>query len=161
MELGRSYFLQHGFHTAFPVLANLYGPGDHLQPARAHVVADLMIRCAKRPAELSLWGSGKPSREFLYIDDAVAGVLACLQAKPASIVNIGTGIETPIIELAEQVLAAHKLTIPIRLEPERPDGQPRKVLCIQRAKQQLGWMARVSLTEGLQRTASWYVEHIG
>jgi len=161
MELGRGYNQQHGFHTVFPVLANLYGPGDHLDTERAHVVADLMIRCAQQPEELILWGSGKPTREFLYIDDAVTGVLACQQAKPASVINIGTGIETSIVELAKAVLAVHKLDIPIRLDSQRPDGQPRKVLCVQRAQQELGWRARVSLKDGLQRTASWYLEHFG
>lgn len=156
MELGRAYAQQYGMHCSFPILANLYGPGDHLEPERAHVVADLMIRSSQKPKALVVWGSGTPTREFLYIDDAAAGVLACLDAPSGQFINIGTGIETPIKELAQKVIAAQGLSIPIELDPTKPDGQPRKVLDVQQAKTLLHWSARVSLDEGLRRTAEWY-----
>ena len=156
MDLGRAYRDQYGMHTAFPVLANLYGPGDHTDPARAHVVADLMIRCSAEPSELVVWGTGIARREFLFIDDAAEGVLACVHAPKASIINIGTGIETPILELAQQVIAAHKLDIPIVLDKTKPDGQIRKVLDVRKAKEVLSWAAQTSLEDGLLKTAEWY-----
>ena len=160
MDLGRAYAEQHGFHSVFPVLANLYGPGDHLDPERAHVVADLMIRCTSRPSELSVWGTGAASREFLYVDDAASGVLACLDAPAAAVVNIGTGQETPIATLARMVADAHGLDIPVRFDTSKPDGQLRKVLCTRRAGSLLGWSAPTSLDDGLARTADWYRESL-
>lgn len=156
MDLGRAYRDQYGMHTAFPVLANLYGPGDHIDPARAHVVADLMIRCSADPSELIVWGTGIARREFLFIDDAAEGVLACVHAPKASIINIGTGIETPILELAQKVIAAHKLNISIVLDKTKPDGQIRKVLDVSKAKELLGWEAQTSLKDGLEQTAACY-----
>ena len=160
MDLGRAYREQYGMHTAFPVLANLYGPGDHIDPTRAHVVADLMIRCSADPSELIVWGTGIARREFLFIDDAAEGVLACVHAPKAAIINIGTGIETPILELAQQVIAAHKLDISIVLDKTKPDGQIRKVLDVGKAKELLGWEAQTSLEEGLAETAKWYRGYI-
>ena len=156
MDLGRAYRDQYGMHTAFPVLANLYGPGDHTDPTRAHVVADLMIRCSADPSKLIVWGTGIARREFLFVDDAAEGVLACVHAPKASIINIGTGIETPILELAQKVIAAHKLDIPIVLDKTKPDGQIRKVLDVHKAKALLGWEAQTSLEDGLAQTAEWY-----
>lgn len=156
MELGRAYFDQFQMHSCFPILANLYGPGDHLDPTRAHVVADLMIRCTQRPSELLVWGTGKVTREFLHVDDAAQAILACLDAPSASVINIGTGIETSIYELAQLVLDAHELDIPIRLDSDKPDGQPRKVLDVQKAQQLISWSSQVSLQAGLRQTALWY-----
>ena len=156
MELGRAYAQQYGMHSSFPILANLYGPGDHLDSERAHVVADLMIRCSQAPDELVVWGTGTPTREFLYIDDAAQGVLACLDAPSGHFVNIGTGVETPIKELAQKVIAAHGLDIPLRLDSSKPDGQPRKVLDVQRANTLLNWSAQTPLEKGLHETARWY-----
>jgi GDP-L-fucose synthase len=160
MDLGRAYAEQHGFHSVFPVLANLYGPGDHLDSERAHVVADLMIRCASSPSELVVWGTGAASREFLYVDDAAKGVLASLSAPAATVVNIGTGIETPIASLAKMVAEAHGLSIPLRFDPSKPDGQLRKVLATGRASGLFGWRASTSLESGLASTARWYRERL-
>jgi GDP-L-fucose synthase len=156
MDMGRAYAKQHGMHSAFPVLANLYGIGDHTDSARAHVVADLMIRCTQKPKELIVWGTGIALREFLFVEDAAEGVLACVHAPSASIINIGTGIETPILRLAEQTIAAHGLDIPIVLDERKPNGQLRKVLDVQKAQKILDWKARYSLEEGLSITARWY-----
>jgi len=156
MDMGRAYAQQHGLHSAFPVLANLYGVGDHIDPTRAHVVADLMIRCAKKPDSLTVWGTGIAKREFLFVEDAAEGVLACVQAPKSSVINIGTGIETPIVALAEKTIAAHGLDIPIVLDTTKPDGQLRKVLDVHKAQQLLGWSAQTSLEEGLSITAKWY-----
>ena len=89
------------FHTSFPILANLYGIGDHINEERAHVIVDLMIRCAKNPKSLEVWGTGTCTREFLYIEDAVEGVLAMVDASPGSSINIGSGQEVSILDLAK------------------------------------------------------------
>ena len=156
MELGRSYHLQYGMHTSFPILANLYGPGDHLDSTRAHVVADLMIRCSGSPEALVVWGTGTPTREFIYIDDAAQGVLACLDAPPSEFINIGTGVETRILDLAKQVIVSHGIDIPLVLDKSKPDGQPRKVLDVRKAQKLLNWSAQTSLEQGLLQTAQWY-----
>lgn len=159
MDMGRAYAEQHGLHCVFPILANLYGPGDHTSPERAHVVADLMIRCAQGPSELVVWGTGTPTREFLYVTDAAAGVLACAEGPPGPI-NIGSGQEVAIRDLAAAVLAAWDLNAPVRLDRDRPDGQPRKCLSVSRAAELLGWRAPTELATGLRLTAAWYREQL-
>jgi len=156
MDLGRAYAKQYNFHTVFPVLANLYGPGDHTEPSRAHVVADLMIRCSKKPQKLIVWGTGKAKREFVYIKDAAQGVLASLRAPKGSIVNIGSGLEISIVELAHMIVCSHGLKIEIELDKSKPDGQLQKVLNVERAKALLSWSAQTPLQEGLKKTALWY-----
>lgn len=154
MDLGAAYTRQHGMATAFPILANLYGPHDHTDSRRAHVVADLMIRCAAQPEELVVWGTGSASREFLFVEDAAAGVLACADGQGA--INIGSGEEVTILSLAQAVLRAWELDIPIRLDRDKPDGQPRKCLSVRRAAEVLGWRAPTPLDVGLRKTARWY-----
>lgn len=158
MDLGRSYAKQYGFHCAFPILANLYGEGDHLSSERAHVVADLMIRAAKNPSFLTVWGTGIAEREFLHVEDAVEGILACLQAPAGEFINIGSGQSTSILQLAQMILSAHNLNIPVQLDSTKPDGQLKKVLSVQKAKQLLSWEAKISLQSGLKGTAKWYRE---
>ncbi|MBQ73177.1 MAG: GDP-fucose synthetase [Planctomycetaceae bacterium] len=157
MDLGAACTRQYGLKTVFPILANLYGPHDHTDSRRAHVVADLMIRCAGRPEELVVWGTGSASREFLFIEDAAAGVLAAA-AGPAGAINIGSGQEVSILSLAKAVLSAWSLDIPIRLDRDKPDGQPRKCLSVERAASVLGWRAPTALDAGLRQTARWYAQ---
>lgn len=161
MDLGRSYAKQYGFHSAFPILANLYGEGDHLSPERAHVIADLMIRCAGNPEHLDVWGTGIAEREFLHVDDAVEGILACLKAPAGEFINIGSGLSTSILELAKMITSAHGLDCPIQLDSTKPDGQLKKVLNVEKAKELLGWQAKISLNNGLKGTAKWYREQLG
>jgi GDP-L-fucose synthase len=156
MSLGKAYHQQHGFSASFAVLANLYGPGDHLTPARAHVVAALLQRVVADPEELVVWGSGTPTREFLFIEDAADGMLAMLDWGRPEPLNIGTGVEVSIAELAHAVAVAADYTGPIRLDPTKPDGQPRKCLDVSRAREGLGWTAKTDLATGLARTVAWY-----
>jgi len=157
MDIGAAYTRQYGIHCTFPILANLYGPGDHTSSERAHVVADLMIRCAAGPSELVVWGTGTPTREFLYVEDAAEGVIESASGPPGPI-NIGSGEEIAIRDLAAAVLAAWALPVPVRLDRDKPDGQPRKCLSVARAADVLGWRAPTPLAEGLRRTAAWYRE---
>ena len=156
MSLCRAYHEQHGFHAMSAVLANLYGPGDHLTPSRSHVVAALIQRVVTEPTELSVWGSGTPTREFIYAEDAAEGMLALLKWKRPEPVNIGTGIEVSIHDLARAVTRAAGFTGPIVLDTDKPDGQPRKCLDVTRAHKQLNWRAKTPLDVGLKRTIDWY-----
>lgn len=160
MSLGDAYAQQYGLRSAFPMLANLYGPGDHLEPERAHVVAALIQRVLAQPDELVVWGTGRATREHLYVEDAAAGVLACAAAAAAGVdvgpINVGTGIEVSVALLAHEVARACGYTGPIRFDDTRPDGQPRKCLDVARMTRELGWTAPTSLAEGLRRTVAWY-----
>ncbi len=156
MDLGKAYANEKQFHCVFPILANLYGPNDHLTSERAHVVTDLMIRCASEPDELIVWGTGEAEREFLYVEDAVDGILACLKAPRGEFINIGTGLSTSILELAKAVLNAFDLDIPIRFDHTKPNGQLRKVLSVEKAKNIIDWESKISLETGLARTSLWY-----
>jgi GDP-L-fucose synthase len=161
MELGRSYQAERGMRCAFPVLANLYGPGDPGDPARAHVLAALLQRCLAEPPELRVWGSGRPTREHLYVDDAAEGVLATADLAEGGPINIGSGEERSVAELARLAADATGYRGPLRFDPSRPDGQPRKVLDVRRARAELGFHARTPLEEGLRRTVSWMRSHAG
>lgn len=159
MDLGRAYATQHQFHCSFPILANLYGEGDHISPDKAHVIADLMIRCSQDPEQLIVWGTGVAQREFIHVDDAIQGILACLNGDPGSFFNIGSGEATSILDLAHLILDAHGLHCPIVLDRSKPDGQLQKRMSVEKAKKELGWSSQISLKEGLFRTAKWYREN--
>ncbi len=158
MDLGRAYHRQYGFRAVFPILANLYGPGDHLDPERSHVVAALLQRCLRLGPddELVVWGTGRATREFLYVEDAADGVLAMADCDSPEPVNIGSGVEVPIADLAAAVARACGFTGAVRCDPTRPDGQPRKCLDVRRAQERLGWSAKTPLDVGLVKTATWY-----
>ncbi len=156
MDLGRAYADQHGFATAFAVLGNLYGPGDDLDPERAHVVAALIMRCLANPDELVVWGTGNATREHLYVEDAADGMLALGRWAQPEPLNIGTGQEVSVADLATEIARATGYTGPIRFDESKPDGQPRKVMDCSKATEVLGWRAGTPLRDGLRRTAEWY-----
>lgn len=156
MDLGRAYYQQHGFPSVFGVLGNLYGPGDELDLARSHVVAALILRCLAKPEELVVWGTGRATREHLYVHDAADGLLALAKWNKPDPVNIGTGIEVSISQLAAEVARATNFTGRIVFDETKPDGQPRKVMDCSKAKDELGWQATTNLEQGLKETVSWY-----
>ncbi len=161
MELGGAMHETGRLAVAFPVLANLYGPGDATELERAHVVAALVIRALTAPPEareLRVWGSGRPTRELLHVADAADGVLAAAEHPSPEPVNIGTGVETSIAELARAVVRATGRSLAVRFDPSQPDGQPRKCLAVDRARERLGWVARIDLDAGLADTVAWYRE---
>lgn len=158
MDMGRAYFQQHGFRTSFGLLGNLYGPGDDLDIERAHVVAALILRCLGKPDELIVWGTGRATREHLFVEDAADGLLALAKRGDPDPINIGTGQEVTVADLATAVAEATGYSGPIRFDESKPDGQPRKVMDCSRAKDLLGWEARTSLRDGLKKTVQWYRE---
>ena len=161
MDLGRAYFQQYGFRSAFAVLGNLYGPGDDLDMDRAHVVAALIMRTLREPEELVVWGTGNATREHLYVEDAADGILALASWGKPDPVNIGTGDEVSVRDLAHAIAHATNFEGSIRFDTEKPDGQPRKVMDCTLATQEVGWTASTTLEEGLSRTVAWYREKLG
>ena len=147
--------------SAFAVLANLYGPGDDTDPQRAHVVAALIMRTLGAPEELLVWGTGRATREHLYVADAAQGLLALADLEAGGPLNIGTGQEVSVADLTQSIVEACGYDGAVRFDTTKPDGQPRKVLDVSRATQELGWQAPTSLSIGLAKTVAWYREVLG
>jgi GDP-L-fucose synthase len=157
LELSDAYRRQYGFDSCVPVLANLYGPGDNFDLEDSHVVAAMVRKFVEAgdrgEASVELWGTGEPTREFLYVDDAARALLLAAERLDSSIpVNIGTGAETRIRDLAELVRDLAGAECEIVWDRDRPDGQPARYLDVLRARELLGFEAEVELADGLRRT---------
>lgn len=161
MDMGKAYAKQYGFHCVFPILANLYGPGDHLSSERAHVIADLMLRAKKSQTELSVWGTGIAEREFLFIDDAVEGIVATLRGQAGEFFNVGTGVSTPIRSLADLMIKIINPRLELVFDRSKPDGQLLKVMNVSKVMSECGWSAQTSLHDGLEKTWMWYSAQVG
>jgi GDP-L-fucose synthase len=157
----QSYRQQYGFNTIFLLPANLYGPGDNFDPEVSHVIPALIrkfveARQAGAPF-VDAWGTGNASREFLYVSDcAEAIVRAAAVYDESDPINIGTGNEIKISELAQMIAHLTGFEGQIRWQTDKPDGQPRRRLDVSRAAAKLGFHAQVPLEEGLRRTIEWY-----
>jgi GDP-L-fucose synthase len=154
---GQAYRDQYGLDTVYLLPANLYGPRDNFHPTNAHVIPDLIRKMVGSTSEVVLWGDGSPTREFLYVDDCVAGLaLAAERYDGAEPVNLGTGVETSIRELAETVADVTGFEGEIVWDTSMPNGQPRRSLDSTRAAERFGFRAQVGLRDGLERTVAWY-----
>jgi GDP-L-fucose synthase len=155
--LSDAYRRQYGLESCVPVIANLYGPGDNFDLEDSHVVAAMVhkyvVATENDDPEVVLWGTGEPSREFLYVDDAArAMVLAAEHADFSEPFNVGTGVETKIRDLAELVVEATGFKGTTAWDSSRPDGQPARFLDVSRAAKSIGFRARVPLAKGLRLT---------
>jgi GDP-L-fucose synthase len=155
--LSATYREQYGLDSCVPVIANLYGPGDNFDLEDSHVIPAMINKFVSAvengEPSVTLWGSGEPSREFLYVDDAArALLLAAERADTSAPFNVGTGVETKIRELAGLIAAATGFSGEVIWDTSRPDGQPIRSLDVARARELLGFAATVPLGEGLQRT---------
>ncbi len=161
MVQGAAYAAQHGFDAVFVVPTNLYGPGESVDPGRAHVVGALVRRFEEARREgldtVTCWGTGRATRDLLFVRDAAEGIVAALArgAGPAP-VNLGSGKERTIAEIASTIAEAVGYRGTIRWDASQPDGMPRKVLDIERARTLLGWAPRTPLAEGLQEMVTWF-----
>jgi GDP-L-fucose synthase len=156
----QAYREQYGVRTAYLLPANLYGPGDNFDLETSHVIPALIRKMVDSKGEVVLWGDGSPSREFLYVDDCVDGlVLAAERYDGAEPVNLGTGVETTIRELAETIAELTGFEGEIVWDASMPNGQPRRSLDASRAAELFGFRARTPLREGLERTIAWYRTH--
>lgn len=161
---------QHGVDFVSLMPTNMYGPGDNFDLQTSHVLPAMIrkFHTAKGSSNaVELWGSGKPKREFLYVDDLSSAVVHVLQtpevglhaAAPGGLMNVGVGHDLAISELAEAVRNTVGSTNEIVYDSTKPDGTPRKLVDVSRLFS-LGWKPKVSLEEGLKRTYSWYLEHV-
>jgi GDP-L-fucose synthase len=153
----QSYREQYGTNAVYLLPANLYGPRDNFHPTNAHVIPDLIRKMVDAQDEVVLWGDGSPTREFLYVEDCVDGlVLAAERYDGPDPVNLGTSEEIAIRDLAELVAELTGYDGRIVWDESMPNGQPRRSLDTSRAAELLGFEARTRLREGLARTIAWY-----
>jgi len=157
----QSYRIQYGFNGIFLMLVNLYGPGDNFDPKLSHVIPAIISKCGEAikegKKEIVLWGSGKPTREFIYVEDAAEAILLAAERynKPEP-VNIGSGFEISIKQLAELIKRLTGYKGRIIWDKTMPDGQPRRRLDVSKAKQEFGFTAKMDFEEGLSKTIDWY-----
>jgi GDP-L-fucose synthase len=161
IEMIDAYRRQYGFHGISVMPTNLYGPNDNFDPTTSHVLPALLRRFhqAKKDgdAEVTIWGTGTPRREFLHVDDlADACFFLMHEYDGPQILNIGTGQDLTIADLAELVKEVVGFRGKILLDRTKPDGTPRKLLDVSRM-QALGWRAKIPLQQGLAETYAWYV----
>ncbi len=153
----QSYRDQYGLDAIYLLPANLYGPRDNFHLTNAHVIPDLIRKMVESSGEVVLWGDGSPTREFLYVDDCAEGLfLAAERYDGAEPVNLGTGVETSIRELAELIAELTGFEGEIVWDTSMPNGQPRRQLDASRAKELFGFTAGTELRDGLARTIAWY-----
>lgn len=162
IELVNSYRKQYGHNWISLMPTNLYGPRDNFNLDNSHVLPALIRRFVEAveagAREVMVWGSGSPKREFLHVDDLAQAVLLTSQSYDSALhLNIGTGEDLSILELATKIAQISGFKGEILWNKSKPDGTPRKVLDVSRIKQ-LGWSPRVTLEEGIASTISWYRE---
>ena len=155
------YRRQYGLNSAYVLPVNLYGPRDHFDVRTSHVIPALIrrfIEAGERgDKSVECWGSGTISREFLYVDDAAEGVIRAAERMQEPVpINLGTGSEIRIKDLAELVARLSGFKGEFRWDTSKPDGQPRRCLDTSRAADLLGWKAEVDFEQGLRRTIDWY-----
>ena len=172
IKLCESYNRQYGrdFRSVMPT--NLYGPGDNYHPENSHVIPALLLRfheaVQRGDSEVVIWGSGTPRREFLHVDDMAAACVHVMELDEAvlrdhtrpmlSHINVGTGEDCTIRELAETVARVTGFTGRLVFDTDKPDGAPRKLLDVSRLAA-LGWRPQIGLEEGLRDAYAWYVEN--
>jgi GDP-L-fucose synthase len=157
LVLSDAYRRQYGFDSCAPIVANLYGPNDNFDLEDSHVIAAMIRKFVEAvdggSDEVVLWGTGNPSREFLYVDDAArALLLAAERLDTSDPVNVGTGQETKIADLAAMIQGITGYDGEVVWDTSRPDGQPTRYLDVTRARELMGFEAEVPLDEGLRRT---------
>ena len=155
---------QHGQRGIYLMPTNLYGPGDKFHPDVSHVIPALIRKCViareQGAEEIEVWGSGAASREFLYVDDAAAGIVRAAELYDGpEPVNLGTDREMLITELVEIIAGLTGFEGRIRWDDTRPDGQPRRCVDASRARELFGFTAETDFREGLARTIAWYEDN--
>ena len=160
----QAYRQQYGYNAIFLLPVNLYGPGDNFNPNSSHVIPALIRKCIeakeKGEDEVVVWGDGTPTREFIYVEDAAEGILLASEKYNGSEpVNIGSGYEISIKDLAELIVELTGYQGDLVLDKSKPNGQPRRGLDVSRAEEYFGFRAKMEFKEGLKRTIDWYVQN--
>jgi GDP-L-fucose synthase len=157
----QAYREQYGFNSIFLLPVNLYGPRDNFNLKSSHVIPALIRKAIEAQErgdkELVVWGDGSPTREFLYVEDAAEGILTATEKYNASEpVNLGSGYEISIKDLAEMIVRLTGFEGKLEWDTTKPNGQPRRGLDVSRARDYFGWQARMTFEEGLKNTIEWF-----
>lgn len=166
----QAYRQQYGFNSIFLLMVNLYGPGDNFDPESSHVIPALIKKCIDAQSkgqnsmkgaipEITVWGTGNPTREFLYVEDAAEGIiLATEKYNKSEPVNLGAGFEISIKELAGLIAELTEFKGKVVWDKTKPDGQPRRLLNTQKAYKEFGFKAETKFEDGIKKTIEWYKE---
>lgn len=160
----QAYRQQYKFDSIYLLPVNLYGPGDNFNPKSSHVIPALIKKFVdakkKKLESVEIWGTGKPTREFLYVEDAADGIiLATENYNSGEPVNLGSSFEISIRELAQTIKKVVGYKGRVIFNSDKPDGQPRRKLNVSRAKKEFGFVSQTSFEDGLQKTVEWYEEN--
>ncbi len=163
---GQAYRAQYGFNAIHLLPVNLYGPGDNFDPASSHVIPALILKCQEaieeRAPEIVCWGDGSPTREFLYVEDCAEALVAATRLYEApEPVNVGAGFEISIKDLSELIAELMGFEGEIRWDVTKPNGQPRRSLNVDRAREAFGFQAKTDFRSGLEKTVHWFRESRG
>lgn len=153
----KAYQDEYGLRFAYVIPTNLYGPGDNFDDSTSHVIPALIKKCLSGQDEIEIWGTGRATRDFLYVEDAARAIKLAgdIYDRPEPL-NIGSGDEIRIDTLLHFIVQNTKFCGKIKYDGSKPDGQPRRALNINAAKDALGWQPEMSLKDGLRRTVEWY-----
>lgn len=159
----QSYRQQYGFNAIYLLPVNLYGPGDNFDPKTSHAIPALIKKCLdaikEDKEEIVVWGTGKPTREYLYVEDAAEGILLATEKYDKSDpVNLGSGFEISIRDLVELIASLTGFKGRIIRDTSRPDGQLRRLFDSSRAEREFGFKSTTGFEEGLRKTIEWYKE---
>jgi len=160
----QSYRQQYGYNSIYLMPVNLFGPRDNFDLETSHVIPALIrkaIEAGERSdAEMPVWGDGSPTREFLYVEDAAEGILTAAEKyNDSEPVNLGSGFEISIKDLVEMTAKMTGFTGKLVWQTDKPNGQPRRGLDVNRAKEYFGWSAQIPFEEGMRRTIEWFKEN--
>lgn len=158
------YRQQYGFNSIYLLPVNLYGPRDNFDLETSHVIPALIRKCVEASEQkkdyIVVWGTGKPTREFFYVEDAAEGILLATEYyNESEPVNLGEGFEISIKDLVQKIVEKTGFKGEIRWDSSQPDGQPRRRLDVARAYEKFGFKAKTALNEGLDRTIDWYLKN--
>ena len=158
----QAYRAQYGFNAIYLLPTNIYGPGDNFDPSSSHVIPALIRQCVEAGEQgeptITVWGTGTPTREFLYVDDAANAIILATERydKPGP-VNVGSSEEISIKDLVDRIVTLTGYRGRVLWDATKPDGQPRRKLNAERARREFGFTAQVDFTQGLRRTIEWYL----
>jgi GDP-L-fucose synthase len=160
----QGYREEYGYNSIFLLPVNLYGPGDNFDPKSSHVIPALIKKCVDAvengDGEVVVWGDGSATREFLYVDDAVEGILlAAEKYNKSDPVNLGSAFEISIKDLVTIIAKETGFTGRITWDKSKPNGQPKRKLVVSRAEKEFGFTSQTTFEEGLRKTISWYKTH--
>jgi len=160
----QAYRNQYGFNSIFILPVNLYGPGDNFDPRSSHVIPALIKKCvdavASKEREITVWGTGKATREFFYVEDAAEAIILAMEKyNKSDPVNIGAGFEISIRDLVGLIMELTGFKGRVIWDETKPDGQPRRMLDTTRAYHEFGFKARTDFRVGLAKTIEWYKSH--